>query len=53
MVAVYLDDVVRVRPGGEGPDQFLGRGRDYGPLGIYGGHLLGQGMSAALATSAG
>ena len=32
------------------PDVFEGLTEDYGPVGIYGGHFLGQALSAALAT---
>lgn len=33
-------------------DTFVGDGRDYGVLGVYGGHLLGQGLAAAFETVA-
>jgi len=47
-----LDELLSVQPAGLLRDTFVGVGRDYGPLGIYGGHLLGQGLAAALATVA-
>jgi acyl-CoA thioesterase II len=36
--------------GGGAVAHFTGAGRDYGPLRIYGGHLLGQALAAAFAT---
>ncbi|MCP5182181.1 MAG: thioesterase family protein [Pseudomonadales bacterium] len=44
-----LDIAMRVTPLAQA-DTFLGAGRDYGPLWVYGGHLLGQGLAAGLAT---
>ncbi|MFU8816090.1 MAG: acyl-CoA thioesterase [Pseudomonadales bacterium] len=41
-----------VAPEGGATDAFVGVGRDYGPLRIYGGHLLGQALAAAFATVA-
>jgi acyl-CoA thioesterase II len=46
-----LDRWMVVAPEGTG-DMFTGAGRDYGPLRIYGGHLLGQALAAAFATVA-
>ncbi len=34
----------------EDPSVFIGKATGYGPLGIYGGHFLGQGLAAGLAT---
>lgn len=48
-----LDRAMQVKPAGTLRDTFVGAGRDYGPLRIYGGHLLAQGLAAAFATVAG
>jgi acyl-CoA thioesterase II len=48
--AASLDDLLTVSRTGLLRDTFVGEGRDYGPLGVYGGHLLGQGLAAAFAT---
>lgn len=45
-----LDGLLAVTPAGIAPDTYVGAGHDYGPLRIYGGHLLGQGLAAAFAT---
>jgi len=45
-----LDLAMQVDPVAENVNCFVGGGRDYGPLKIYGGHLLGQGLAAAFAT---
>ena len=45
-----LDLAMSVEADPAAPDEFVGPGRDYGPLRIYGGHLLGQGLAAGLAT---
>lgn len=45
-----LDLAMRVEADPQAADQFIGAGRDYGPLRIYGGHLLGQGLAAAFGT---
>ncbi len=50
--ALDLDRVLQVVPVYSAQDTFVGAGRDYGPLGIYGGHLLGQALAAAFATVA-
>lgn len=50
--ALALDVVTRVSEDPQAPDSFVGAVRDYGPLRIYGGHLLGQGLAAAFATVA-
>lgn len=50
--ARYLDRRVAVWAAGPIPDTYVGAGYDYGHLGIYGGHLLGQGLAAAFATVA-
>ncbi len=34
----------------EDPTVFIGKATGYGPIGIYGGHFLGQGLAAGLAT---
>lgn len=47
---VPLDDIVRVDTSPLLPDTFVGAGGDYPPLGLYGGHLLGQALAAAFAT---
>ena len=44
-----LDALLTLAPG-DAPDTFVGPGRDYGILRVYGGHLLGQGLAAAFAT---
>jgi len=46
----FLDHRLAVTPAGVLRDTYLGAGFDYGPLRIYGGHLLGQGLAAAFAT---
>lgn len=46
----FLDHRLAVTPSGILPDTYVGAGFDYGPLRIYGGHLLGQGLAAAFAT---
>ncbi len=45
-----LDQIVRVDASPLLPDTFIGAGGDYGPLGVYGGHLLGQALAAAFGT---
>jgi acyl-CoA thioesterase-2 len=45
-----LDLAMAVEPDPGAPAEFVGAGRDYGPLRVYGGHLLGQGLAAGLAT---
>lgn len=45
-----LDRALAVIPAGVMRDTFVGAGRDYGPLSIYGGHLLGQALAAAFET---
>jgi len=45
----FLDHRLAVTPAGVLRDTYLGAGFDYGPLRIYGGHLLGQGLWVALA----
>lgn len=47
-----LDEILKVQSAGLLRATFVGAGRDYGPLGIYGGHLLGQALAAAFATVA-
>lgn len=44
-----LIEMMTPRPS-EDPTRFVGLANPYGPMGIYGGHFLGQGLSAALAT---
>ena len=44
-----LIDLLTPRPA-EDPNIFLGQSRDYGPMGIYGGHFLAQGLAAGLTT---
>ena len=44
-----LARLLTVRPAGE-PDSFVGDPEIYGPEGLYGGHLLGQCLSAAFQT---
>lgn len=46
----FLDHRLAVALAGTRRDTYLGAGFDYGPLRIYGGHLLGQGLAAAFAT---
>jgi acyl-CoA thioesterase II len=48
--ALALDLWMTVVPDPATADGFRGPGRDYGPLRIYGGHLLGQALAAAFAT---
>lgn len=43
-----LDALLALAP--DGPGAFVGVGRDYGVLRIYGGHLLGQALAAAFET---
>ena len=50
VAAPELDRLLSVEPSGVMRDTFVGIGRDYGPLRIYGGHLLGQALAAAFAT---
>jgi acyl-CoA thioesterase II len=46
-----LDRLMVVTSADDGAGEvFVGAGRDYGPLRIYGGHLLGQALAAAFAT---
>jgi acyl-CoA thioesterase II len=46
-----LDRLMVVSSADDGRGEiFVGAGRDYGPLRIYGGHLLGQALAAAFAT---
>jgi acyl-CoA thioesterase II len=45
-----LDRWMTVEPDAASADRFVGPGRDYGSLRIYGGHLLGQALAAAFAT---
>lgn len=45
-----LDRLLAVTPAGIALDTYLGAGHDYGPLRLYGGHLLGQALTAAFAT---
>lgn len=45
-----IDEIVRVAPDPAATDRFLGKGAEYAPLLIYGGHLLGQGLHAGLQT---
>lgn len=52
-LVVALDHVVAVEPSGVARDLYVGVGRNYGPLRIYGGHLLGQALAAAFATVGG
>lgn len=47
---IHLDRRVQVQPADLLPDTYRGAGYDYRPLGIYGGHLLGQGLAAAFHT---
>jgi acyl-CoA thioesterase II len=49
---VALDRWMAVEPEDAGAGWYRGAGRDYGPLRIYGGHLLGQALAAAFATVA-
>ncbi len=44
-----LSELMTVNPTGE-QDVFVGTPESYGRLGIYGGHFVGQALSAALAT---
>lgn len=48
--AMTLDRLMTVAPAGSRQDVFVGEGWDYGPLRIYGGHLLGQALAAGLVT---
>lgn len=48
--ALPLDDLLTLTPADDAPSTFVGPGRDYGVLRIYGGHLLGQALAAAFAT---
>ena len=45
-----LDLAMGVEADPDTPGSFVGAGRDYGPLRIYGGHLVGQALAAGLAT---
>ncbi len=45
-----LDRLLAVMPAGIAVDTYVGAGHDYGPLRLYGGHLLGQALAAAFAT---
>jgi acyl-CoA thioesterase II len=45
-----LDRLLGVQRTGVIRDTFVGQGHDYGPLRVYGGHLLGQGLAAAFST---
>lgn len=45
-----LDRLLAVEPTGVIRDTFVGQGHDYGPLRVYGGHLLGQALAAAFLT---
>jgi acyl-CoA thioesterase-2 len=47
---VPLDDLLAVAPMAGAPGRFVGCGRDYGILRVYGGHLLGQALAAAFET---
>ena len=44
-----LVELLTVEPTGA-PDEFTGPVESYGPLGIYGGHFIGQALAAGLAT---
>jgi acyl-CoA thioesterase II len=46
----YLNLSMAVTRTGFERDTFVGEGRDYGFLKVYGGHLLGQGLAAAFET---
>lgn len=46
-----LINLMTVEPA-EGVDCFVGQADEYGPMGIYGGHLVGQALSAGLQTVA-
>lgn len=46
---VSLIELMTVRPT-EDPHIFIGEAHPYGPMGIYGGHFLGQAVAAGLAT---
>jgi acyl-CoA thioesterase II len=46
----YLNRSMAVARSGIERDTFVGEGRDYGLLEVYGGHLLGQGLAAAFET---
>lgn len=48
--SIPLDHIVSVDPSPLLPDTFIGAGGDYGLLGVYGGHLLGQALAAAFGT---
>jgi acyl-CoA thioesterase-2 len=45
-----LDELIHVEPVAGRPDTFVGESFDYGPLRVYGGHLIGQALSAAFGT---
>lgn len=45
-----LDTLLTLTPADGAPSIFVGPGRDYGVLRIYGGHLLGQALAAAFET---
>ena len=48
-IGLSLTELMRVNPT-EKPDVFVAKTETYGPVGIYGGHFLGQAMAAGLAT---
>jgi len=48
---VPFDQIVDVTRVGSDSSQFIGKGDDYGPIRLYGGHLLGQGLNAAYGTA--
>jgi acyl-CoA thioesterase-2 len=45
-----VDALFSLTPAAGAPTTFVGMGRDYGVLRIYGGHLLGQALAAAFET---
>jgi acyl-CoA thioesterase-2 len=47
-MSMTLAQILRVEPA-ESADEFIGHPENYGAMGIYGGHFLGQALAAGLA----